>query len=255
VLQRERYLQAVGVHSAVIARAADLKPDQVVPSCPQWRVRDLAFHVACVLRLWTDVVQRASVERKPLGEGMSMPADEAMSSLLRVELDAFLEVLGTADPGTTAWTWWPDKTAAWIPRRMACEVAIHAWDAANALDEELEFEADVAADGIAEIFATKVPFGNPPPQHLEGEIHLTASGDHGTALTWRVIASQDRYPTLEGPSHDSGSAVDPVSGARAAIRGSASDLFLLLWRRRQIEALEARGDLAFAREVLAFARL
>jgi hypothetical protein len=37
-------------------------PHERVPSCPEWRLRDLGFHVGCMANFWADVVRRARAQ-------------------------------------------------------------------------------------------------------------------------------------------------------------------------------------------------
>jgi uncharacterized protein (TIGR03083 family) len=239
-VDRHEYLGAVDDNAVAIARAVQTAAGAPVPSCPDWRLRDLGYHLGCVLNLWADVVRRADGQRGPLGSGMQRPDDDDLERFVRDEATAFLDVLAVADEDTPAWTWWGDATARRIPRRVAHETTIHRWDATNALGAADRIPPTLAADGVVEFFdVTKVHTGH-PPEGLAGRLILEAT-DLGR--TWVVEVAPTARPSI--------AEAGAVEEARATVRGEAVDLLLLLWRRLRPEALEVSGDSGFVTRFLA----
>lgn len=243
-MDRDQYLDVTAEAVTVIARTAGSAPAQPVPTCPGWRLRDLGFHVACVLSLWTDVVRRADTERNPFGHGMDAPADHHLESFVRSRGEAFVDVLRDADDDTPAWNWWGDAIARHIPRRVAHEAIIHGWDATNAVGRADEIAPPLAADGIIEFFEVMMPYTGRPPQGLAGTVALTATD---TGERWVVDIGPGALPSIV-----SGEAAD---GIRTTVTGGAADLLLLLWRRRTSEDLLITGDTDFIRAFLAYPTL
>jgi uncharacterized protein (TIGR03083 family) len=146
------------------------------------------------------------------------------------ELCAALEAAG---PDATCWTFSGDGPARFWWRRRAQETAIHRWDVASATGAAAPIERDLALDGIDEVFELFVPrlgdrlAGGGESLHL----HATDEGLPEGAGEWTISF------TPEGPACERGHAKGD-----AAVRGSASDLLLLLWNRVPRSRLEIFGD-------------
>jgi uncharacterized protein (TIGR03083 family) len=145
-------------------------------------------------------------------------------------LGAALWALEPAEP-VSSW-WKADQTAGFWQRRMAHETAVHRWDAQLAHGSPEPVDADLASDGIDENFEVMVPsrrrWAEHPRQGSGETYHFHRADGPGE---WLV-----RF-TPEGPvvtrEHAKGD---------AAVRGTASDLFLFLWRRLPADRLEVFGD-------------
>jgi uncharacterized protein (TIGR03083 family) len=240
-VDREGYLTFTVENGGMIARAVQASPDQPVPSCPEWRLRDLGFHVGCIMRLWADVVRRASLERRPLGFGVERPPDSELELFLRSEVAAAVEVLADASDDTPAWNWWGDSTARAIPRVLAHETAVHGWDAMNALGLPASIPPALAADGVVEFFDIWIPYTGHPPGGLAGSLALEATD---VGIRWLVDIAEATLPSI--------TATDTTAGAGAAVRGIASELQLLLWRRLAPDALTIFGDREFVDRFLEY---
>src|SRR5581483_7741703 len=104
--------------------------DVVVPSCPDWTLRALTEHVP------------------------ALPADDDdVAAWFDGCARGLVDELHATTPDTNVWTWVPDQQhAAFVARRAAHELAVHRYDAQLARNTNEPIEADVAADGIEEIF-------------------------------------------------------------------------------------------------------
>jgi len=216
-----------------------------VPACPEWTARDLVIHLGHVYQWWEAVVARR-------------PADEAAVEQLHTELAAIREVeiarlataerpelvnwfdayaqqlqrtLSAAAPEDHNWTWFPpDQTAGFVQRRMAQETAVHRWDMQDTFGTAKEIAPDVAADGIDEWLEIHFPMSKE-----EGEDW----GTNGSMHIHTTDAAGEWLMTLEpsGPSFSRDHAKADV-----AVRGTASDLLLVLWGRKPPETVEILGE-------------
>lgn len=130
------------------------------------------------------------------------------------------------------YTWFPsDQTARFWMRRMAQETAVHRWDAELAQSDPRPIEGELARDGIDETLDVMVPMRRQwqEPRRGEGErYHFHRTDGPGE---WLVVFDGDN-PRV---SHEH-------ARGDVALRGSASDLLLWLWRRIPSDRLEAMGD-------------
>lgn len=212
-----------------------------VPSCPGWDLADLAYHQGEVWDFWMNVVARGITEVAELRALDDPPRTEGdlLIDWLATTHNGMYSALVGSPPDRAVWTWTgADRDAEWVRRRMAQESAIHLWDAANAVGYPYEVPTSVAADGIDEFlqyFLGRRRVEGAPD--VGGTVHL-----HCTDTTADDVAGGEWF-------------VDEVSdGARsftrehrkgdAAVRGSAHDLLLWLWRRDQPDAdgVEVIGD-------------
>lgn len=218
-----------------------------VRSCPGWSVADLVWHTGEVHHFWTEVVAGRWTEPSAYDEP-ARPDDRDLLVWYRAGVDRTLEVLRGTDPLESVWSWAPrGGSAAWVIRRMAQETAVHRWDAEDAAASGWRIDADVAVDGVDEFFD-----------------HFTDAAAEGAAA---VGGSVHLHSTDPSPGAAAGEwlVTEPVPGGRlevarehakgdAAVRGAASDLLLLLWRRVDLDApgaFEVFGDADVARRLVA----
>lgn len=214
-----------------------------VPSMPDWTVEKLVRHVTFVHRMATAALDTpaedgmakviAAVERPERGpqvlDDYRAAVDGMLDAYRRVEMDR--EVPTWAGVGTADY---------WV-RRQLHEVTVHRFDAQDAVHARGGAEPDPAdpagaADGIAEwaeAFLTRVPLDRLP--ELAGRtVHLHT--DDGTGMELFVDFTGDSI--VVSREHRKGD---------VALRGSAQDLLLTVWRRRPFEILDVVGDEAVGR--------
>jgi uncharacterized protein (TIGR03083 family) len=207
-----------------------------VASCPGWAVADLLWHMTEVHDFWRTIVS----EQRDDWQGYEQPprpVDEGLADLYRRGRVALLETLTAVDPATVVWTWSSDKTAAFVIRRMMHETAVHLWDATAAAGLVNPIEAALASDGIDEFlthFMGNIADGAAP---VGGSVHLHC-GD--VAGEWTVRESVDGFDVAR--EHSKGD---------CAIRGSASDILLALWRRVPLASCDVVGDAEVAARFIA----
>jgi uncharacterized protein (TIGR03083 family) len=216
-------------HDAVITREgaalADAAEGHLGGKVPgtEWTVADLLEHTGSLTRFWAGRLRKANG-----GDfyDLERPEDADPVEYFREGLDALRAELAAADPDIPLKTWAGELPPSWLWRRMAQEFAVHRWDAQAGAGDAQPIDAELAADGIdefLEVFCALVDFSEPI-----GTLHLHATDGDGEwfidvtegALTWqRAHAKGD-----------------------VAVRGTTSDLLLLLWGRVPPDALEVLGD-------------
>ncbi len=156
---------------------------------------------------------------------------------------------------TEVWTWTgTNQPEIWVERRMTQETAVHRWDAANAVGIPYEIPAAVAADGIDEFLtwfaARRVSEGADAGRRQRAPAlhrHRSRRGRRRLRLVngeW-LVTRLDESGIDFTREHAKGD---------AAVRGSANDLLLWLWRRRG-GPVEILGDTAVAERFRAFPHL
>ncbi|WP_072802511.1 maleylpyruvate isomerase family mycothiol-dependent enzyme [Rhodococcoides yunnanense] len=211
-----------------------------VPSMPDWTVEKLVRHVTFVHRM-----ARAALDS---------PADDGMAKVIaaverpergprvlddyREAAEAVLDAYRRVEMNRAVATWAGVGTADYWVRRQLHEVTVHRFDAQDAVHARGGPEPDPAdpggaADGIAEwaeAFLTRVPIDRVPD--LAGRtVHLHT--DDGTGMELFLDFTGDTV--VVSHEHRKGD---------VALRGSAQDLLLTVWRRRPLETLDIVGDQA-----------
>jgi uncharacterized protein (TIGR03083 family) len=221
------YLDHLRRSSGSLAATAAASLDAAVPGCPGWDVADLAYHVGRVDDFWTAMATGGDPEqyaRPP------QPPDDEVVAWFTAQADRLADTLAAADPTAPAWSFWGMRDVAFVRRRIAHETAVHAWDATDAAGSRAPIDAALAVDGIDEYFEIFVPLQAGRPTEPVTTVHLHATDADGE---WLVSVGGGRFEVER--SHAKGD---------VAVRGSASDLLLLLWNRIDLAAdgLAVFGD-------------
>jgi uncharacterized protein (TIGR03083 family) len=218
-----------------ITDATDL--DVRVPTCPEWTLFELARHLGDGQRSWA-----ATVTAGPGATAKSTPTDAPAAPREPAALVAWsaaatrelLAALATAGPDRGCWTWWDgsqtSQTSGAVARRQLQEVAVHTYDAQFALGAPLPLPDEVALDGVAEFLSTSCAYASPWP-HEPAALDFRAA--EGPSWRLRLAADGVRVARLSD---------DDATPATASVRGTASDLVLMLYDRVPIESLELHGD-------------
>ena len=153
-------------------------------------------------------------------------------------LDELINVLSSIDPVRSCWTWAGIQDVAWVIRRMAHETAVHAWDAHVSAGNNAEIEAALASDGIDEyVHVMLVSNMRDGEALLSGSVHIHCTDVDGE---WLIVPT-DTSDVVVTREHAKGD---------CAIRGSASQLLLGLWRRTPMSSLEVIGSSDVAAQFL-----
>ena len=217
-----RQLESIEHEARRIAEAVRADPDGRVVSCPDWSGADLRAHVAGFARYLVDLFAGRADRTTDFPK---VSPDEAA----RTYDDDLTRLVGTLrdtppDAPVPNWASVPQVAASW-QRRATHELAVHRWDSGTIAGHPAAVDRDVAADGVAEFFevfvATGLAMGMVPPAHSTLVLEIT---DCGTRREEHL----------------------PDAGPVTTLRGTASELFLALWRRDDLLAHHVDGP----REIL-----
>ena len=240
-MESDEFIAAFDRDSAAFADACEAAGLGVaVRSCPGWTVADLLWHLTEVHDFWRTIVgeQRTDPEGYP---EPARPSDEALLEMYRKGRVGVLNTLSEADPAAPNWTWSKDKTAGFVIRRMAQETAVHLWDATDASGSARPIEANLASDGIDEFLTHMLPDTAKGAAAIGGSVHLHCADVPGE---WTVTETGDGFAVAR--EHAKGD---------CAIRGTASNILLALWRRVPLSACDVVGDAEVAERFIAHTNL
>ncbi len=217
-----------------LARAAERAGlDAAVPTCPDWQVRDLVRHIGGIHR-WAATIVREARPRPfdPFPDlEKAWPNDNDLMGWFRDGHAELVRVLETAPIDLECFAILRDQPPRdfWA-RRQAHETGMHRADAEAASGAITPFAADQAVDGIEEMlfgFATR------PGSRLTSQSPMTVVFQAvDVAGEWTVSIGPD------APHAQRGTAADPS----CLVRGTASNLFLLVWNRVGLDQVEVVGD-------------
>jgi uncharacterized protein (TIGR03083 family) len=234
------YTAAIASDGAALADAAASGLERPVPSCPSWDMAKLALHVGLIHTWAGECVRRRAPEGVDRATLPPAPDGRPRIAWLRDSTTSLVQALEAADDDDPAGTWrGGPATASFWRRRMAHETAVHRWDAQAALGRPDPIDAQLAADGIAEVVEVLLPLLVPPPSGdpTLGTLHLHCTDTTGE---WLLSVKEGRLDVTQGHAK-----------ADAALRGGASGLFLTCWGRRSGAGPEVLGDQAVAQGWLA----
>ncbi len=224
------HLAHLRVDAVALLAAARAEPDAPVPSCPGWDRRTLVKHL-CVPYGWATAQALAGPDERRGFKDAARPAEEDdVFEFFEAATDRVVAALGAMDAAAMFPTFVGPRPGAWYARRMALETAVHRWDAVGG-----PIDAALAVDGVHELLDELAPML--PPDAFGGtasSVHLHAT-DHDDG-EWLVQLGPEALTSER--RHAKGD---------AAIRGTASDLYLFAWNRVPLdERFEVFGDRAAA---------
>ncbi|MDX3548450.1 maleylpyruvate isomerase family mycothiol-dependent enzyme [Streptomyces europaeiscabiei] len=236
-METAEYIRALDEEGRLLATAArKAGTDTAVPTCPEWRVRDLVRHTGAVHRWATAHLAEGRSTPHPFVSGPELDGD-ALLTWFEDGHRRLVDTLRSAPADMDCWTFLPAPSPlAFWARRQAHETAVHRADAESALGGELgEHSVDFAVDGIDELLLgfhardrSRVRTGTPRVL----QVRATDTGAVWTVrlsseppVAERVEASQARDPDCE-------------------IAGPAPRLYLSLWNRLPLPAVVGDASLA-----------
>ncbi len=227
-MDTREHLDAIRIESGRFAKAARGPLDTRVPSCPEWSLGDLVWHLGGVQRFWAEVVRTQTMDRGTVEPPADVRDDELLAWFEGVS-EELMHALETTDPAVRVWSWaGGQQDVAWVRRRQAHEVAVHRWDAQNAVGRAKAIAPELAADGIEEYFTWMLDPDE--AEGFEGSVTIRLAPTDVDA-SWVVDVHDGRV----GLTSD-----DIVVDITA--RATTSDLLLLLWRRVGADAVQVEGD-------------
>jgi uncharacterized protein (TIGR03083 family) len=227
-VDQRAYVAALRRDGSALADAADGSLGAEIESCPGWSMSDLVWHTLEVHAFWREIVARRLTDRRDVVEP-GRPSDDVLVEEFRGGLDALADTLAHVDVETPLWTWSHQRNAGFVVRRMAQETAVHRWDAEAAVGRQQRIEPVLAVDGIDEWLQFMLPdVRDDVDSSAAYSVHLHCTDAPGEWIV-RVDGSDARVSAEHGK-------------ADVAVRGGASELLLLLWRRLDPGAVEVLGD-------------
>ena len=228
---------------AAAARTGELTAP--VPSCPDWNLADLVWHLAEVQDFWGAIVEYLLADPKAYSQP-PRPADDELIDFFVDRSARLVGVLGERDAADSCWSWHDEgHSVRWVRRRQAHEALIHRIDAELAVGVGSQIEKHLAADGVDEILASQID--GPTPEWgsvvLEERTALIGATDAGQV--WGV-----QFGRFQGTSPESNETydldtfivTDPPLDPDLTIGGPASSLDRWLWGRSDGSDLRSDGD-------------
>jgi uncharacterized protein (TIGR03083 family) len=216
------YVGVVDHEAAQLAAVARQGPlDAPVPACPGWDLGRLVGHLGRVHRWATLAVttgsepDQSTLERPPRGPEVVEWYEAGIAPLVSA-------LRGASPPGRWNFMSAPDPDATFWRRRQAIETSIHRWDGEDAVggaSDASPLQASLASDGIDEHLFRWSPWNLAGKDGIDigGSVHLHCTDVDGE---WTFQTDDGLLRVDRG--HAKGD---------AALRGPASSLLLVLWRR------------------------
>lgn len=230
---------------AFAAACVDADLSLRVAACPRFWLSDLIWHVTWVHDLFRFVVHHKATWPKQY-QRPTRPDRPMLLPTYRLGFAALMEELGNADPDMEVWTFTDDHSVRFVMRRLAHETAVHRWDAETAIGRDAVLDAELASDGIDEFLTHFARVADEDAAPIAGSVHIHCTDVPGE---W----------TLTTGTADDGTSTFGLERAHVkgdcALRGTASDLLLAMWRRLPAERLDIVGDAEVAARFLAYPRL
>jgi uncharacterized protein (TIGR03083 family) len=224
--------------TALAAVAANTDLDAPVPTCPEWRLRDLFHHLGGVHRWATMYVSEA----RPTADGDDgdleklvggWPSDVDLAEWFAQGHTALVSALEWAPEDLVCWTFLAARSPrAFWARRQAHETAIHLADALSVSGAPVWFPQAFATDGVDELL---LAFGGRRGAGMKTDVERT--------LALRATDAVERWHVRLTPGDRGDVVTTHAEGdAQCAVAATASDLYLLLWNRRSADGLDVEGD-------------
>ncbi len=225
---------------------ADL--DAVVPTCPEWNVRDLARHVGSLHRWAASIVDDAIVvETWRPSEPIEFPDEangtDAWAQWLARGADGAARSFLASDPAARVWAWGGDQHARFWPRRMLVETAVHRLDLLAAVGLRSQLPAALAVEAIDE-FLENLRYAarwRPALHGLGGEDQTLTLRASDTGDGWQVRLTRTGWwwdrSTTAGDVAIEGSAGEillELHGRPANVVVEGDEAALGVWRRATI---------------------
>jgi uncharacterized protein (TIGR03083 family) len=218
--------------------------DARVPSCPEWSVDDLTWHVGMVyLHKATSIREGAEPTDWPPHFDDSYPALELIDR-------AYGDLVGefaAHPPEENTGTWYgPDQTVGFWIRRMAQETVIHRIDAELGTGQPVApVPDDLAIDGIDELLRVFVAFNVSEWSDYFTEA-LAGSPGRSVAIeagdtAWRIAISPGKFTVERRPAEKA----TGTTQADATISGSPAAVLRWGWNREspgEPSAVTITGD-------------
>jgi uncharacterized protein (TIGR03083 family) len=195
-----------------------------VPSCPDWSVKDLAQHLGVIHR-WAEHLVRSGATAYESSDSMNLDQGPVGPDWIRDGGARLVTTLRASDPDHAMWAWGLDQHARFWSRRQLHETLIHRMDLELAMGLSPETETRIAIDAIDEFLVNlKSAEGfSPKVRGLRGTGEVLHVGITNADADWSIKFWPDGFHL----SHD-------TETPTASLRGPATDVLLLLYRRSSL---------------------
>ncbi len=237
------YLKAVVEQTNTFAEWVDgSDPAAPVPTCPKWTLADLVDHVAATQRMVAMLVgDRMTEPTDAFARYVPAPTDSTQwGDWLNDGAAQAKQAVDSATDDTPVWD--PSGADAGVPfwsRRLFGEISVHRADAAATLGKDYELAPHQAVEAIDDWLDTLTSRGY---WEHRADFAEAMRGDgqtlhfHATDASGEWLARREPDEVVLERTH---------SEADVELRGPASDLLLVLSRRRPLATaptLEIQGD-------------
>jgi uncharacterized protein (TIGR03083 family) len=219
--------------AAFVIALAEGTMDALVPTCEGWKVADLASHVGDFCGFWTHVLCEGTGRAKtPFSEA---PEGDDVVPWMAELAGHLVDELGATPATTEVWTWFPDdRRARFVARRCANELAVHRTDMQAARGTHTPIAADLAVDGIDEVFDRLLSVREHGGAGTGRTLSLIG---YDTPSAWRVTLGRDgigvERPPVDAPE---------LAASNLVVTASASDLEFVVYARPTLSPVEMEGD-------------
>lgn len=235
-METDEFIHILDAEGRALADAAEAAGvDAAVPTCPQWRVRELVEHTGAVHR-WA----RAFVAEGHTGPRPFAPVPEAAGAAelltwFREGHALLVDTLASAPADVDCFTFLPASSPlAFWARRQAHETAVHRVDAETAAGRPLTpLDAAFAADGIDEIL-----------RGFHARDRSKVRTDRPRVLRVRATDADDAVWTVRLTSRPPAAERTGAGDAECELSGPAADLYLALWNRAPFPQVDGDRSLA-----------
>ncbi|MEW2270378.1 maleylpyruvate isomerase family mycothiol-dependent enzyme [Streptomyces sp. SID685] len=238
-MQTPDFLHALDREGQSLAAAAERAgTDATVPTCPEWRVRDLLRHIGTVHRWAAGFVAEGHTEPRPIGEEPDLAGAELVA-WYRDSHRLLVDTLSAAPADLECWTFLAlpglSPLEFWT-RRQAHETTVHRYDAEAARGgAPSPIAADLAADGIDELLRGFHGRSRSRMRTTEPRALRIRATDGGPDAIWTVRLGPDGPPVTSRQASGE---------ADAELFGPADQLYLALWNRAPVPGVSGDRSLA-----------
>ncbi len=225
--------------------------ERTVPSCPDWSLADLVWHLGEVQDFWSHILSGQSADPSSYDRA-ERPDDQLLIGFLTDRLASLQAGLLRADT-EPCWSWSPaGGTVAWVRRRQAQEALIHRVDAELTANDLSPVDEQLAIDGIDEMMEVMLGADALPDEATfspdTGLIVLDCGSRRWPLETGHLTGSladgrslDDRAVRLLAPGEaDASGTIDDANSA--TVNGSGAELLLWLWGRADRSGLQVAGN-------------
>lgn len=235
-MQPGTYVDALEREGARVVAAALADLAAPIAACPGWVVADVLGHLGRVYRSVYQIVAERLTD-PPMARPPKPPAGASVIAFYADALADLVAVLRDTPAETRVYTWATLGTVGFYQRRIAHETAVHRFDVQGAVGAVDGFDPALAADGVSELYEVVLPHGL---AHVD-RVRIDAVAKMGSLHLHRTDGDGEwTLQIIDGVLHVGRG----HAKATAAVRGSASDLFVFAWNRGRGASLELFGDAA-----------